>query len=63
MIYFGDSLRSDIFPSKSYAGWETVLILEEMEAERHDVTKDEDEQPQRKIKKIMVVYQFLTFNL
>jgi hypothetical protein len=34
VIYFGDSLRSDVFPGKSYAGWESVLILEEMVAEQ-----------------------------
>ena len=34
VLYFGDSLRSDIIPSKVYAGWDTVLVLEEMASER-----------------------------
>ncbi len=33
MLYFGDSLRSDIVPAKKYAEWDTVFIYEEMEAE------------------------------
>ncbi|XP_064628655.1 5'-nucleotidase domain-containing protein 1-like [Lineus longissimus] len=33
VVYFGDSVRSDVFPSKVHANWETVLILEELEAE------------------------------
>ena len=33
MLYVGDSLRSDIFPSKKHAAWDTVMILEEMDAE------------------------------
>jgi hypothetical protein len=48
-VYFGDSIRSDVFPSKVHANWETVLILEELEAEgmqkhqckiRHDHNDD-----------------------
>ena len=33
MLYFGDSLRSDVAPSKK-CDWETVLILEEIELEQ-----------------------------
>ncbi|XP_013385820.1 5'-nucleotidase domain-containing protein 1 [Lingula anatina] len=33
VAFFGDSLRSDVFPSKMYANWETVYVLEEMETE------------------------------
>ena len=33
MLYFGDSLRSDVAPSKK-CDWETVLILEEIESEQ-----------------------------
>ena len=30
VLFFGDSMRSDIFPSKTFAGWDTVLFLEEL---------------------------------
>ncbi|XP_075059051.1 5'-nucleotidase domain-containing protein 1 isoform X1 [Mixophyes fleayi] len=30
-VYFGDSMRSDIFSARHYCSWETVLILEELE--------------------------------
>ena len=33
MLFFGDSLRSDIAPAKK-CDWETVLILEEIESEQ-----------------------------
>ncbi|XP_069052372.1 5'-nucleotidase domain-containing protein 1 [Lepisosteus oculatus] len=33
VVYFGDSMRSDIFPASCYGKWETVMILEEMEGE------------------------------
>lgn len=36
MLFFGDSMRSDISPAKKYANWDTVLVLEEMEAELDD---------------------------
>jgi len=29
-------MRSDISPAKKYAKWDTVLVLEEMEAELND---------------------------
>jgi len=29
-------MRSDISPAKKYANWDTVLVLEEMEAELDD---------------------------
>ncbi|MEQ2205658.1 hypothetical protein XENOCAPTIV_007666, partial [Xenoophorus captivus] len=31
--YFGDSMRSDIFPATTFGKWETVMIVEEMEGE------------------------------
>lgn len=31
-MFFGDSLRSDIFPAKQFANWDTVLVLEEIDA-------------------------------
>ncbi|XP_069463967.1 5'-nucleotidase domain-containing protein 1 [Ambystoma mexicanum] len=30
VVYFGDSMRSDIFSAHHYSNWETVLILEEL---------------------------------
>ncbi|KAM9495926.1 5'-nucleotidase domain-containing protein 1 [Clarias gariepinus] len=41
VVYFGDSMRSDMFPVVTFANWETVLILEEMEAEGMATEKDE----------------------
>lgn len=32
-MYFGDSMRSDVFPACSFGKWETVMIVEEMEGE------------------------------
>uniref|UniRef100_A0A4W3HGA1 5'-nucleotidase domain-containing protein 1 n=1 Tax=Callorhinchus milii TaxID=7868 RepID=A0A4W3HGA1_CALMI len=33
VVYFGDSMRSDIFPAHNYNKCETVLVLEELEVE------------------------------
>ncbi|KAI1897428.1 hypothetical protein AGOR_G00083190 [Albula goreensis] len=33
VVYFGDSMRSDMFPASSYGKWETVMIVEELEGE------------------------------
>uniref|UniRef100_A0AAX7V922 5'-nucleotidase domain-containing protein 1 n=1 Tax=Astatotilapia calliptera TaxID=8154 RepID=A0AAX7V922_ASTCA len=33
VVYFGDSMRSDMFPASSFGKWETVMIVEEMEGE------------------------------
>lgn len=33
VVYFGDSMRSDMFPASSYGKFETVMIVEEMEGE------------------------------
>ena len=38
VLYFGDSLCSDSFPANNYAGWDVVLVLEEMEAEGYHLT-------------------------
>uniref|UniRef100_K9IKC7 5'-nucleotidase domain-containing protein 1 n=1 Tax=Desmodus rotundus TaxID=9430 RepID=K9IKC7_DESRO len=34
VVYFGDSMHSDIFPARHYSNWETVLILEELTGDR-----------------------------
>lgn len=33
VVYFGDSMRSDMFPASTFGNWETVMIVEEMEGE------------------------------
>uniref|UniRef100_A0A8C5CDV7 5'-nucleotidase domain containing 1 n=1 Tax=Gadus morhua TaxID=8049 RepID=A0A8C5CDV7_GADMO len=33
VVYFGDSMRSDMFPASSFGRWETVMVVEEMEGE------------------------------
>ncbi|ESO84261.1 hypothetical protein LOTGIDRAFT_108569 [Lottia gigantea] len=33
VVYFGDNICADCYPSKTYADWSAVLILEEMDAE------------------------------
>uniref|UniRef100_A0A8C1MC05 5'-nucleotidase domain containing 1 n=1 Tax=Cyprinus carpio TaxID=7962 RepID=A0A8C1MC05_CYPCA len=33
VVYFGDSMHSDMFPASSFGKWETVMIVEEMEGE------------------------------
>ncbi|XP_072499194.1 5'-nucleotidase domain-containing protein 1 isoform X1 [Notamacropus eugenii] len=40
VVYFGDSMHSDIFPACHYSNWETVLILEEL-------SEDEGMAPER----------------
>ncbi|KAL5010062.1 hypothetical protein ScPMuIL_012367 [Solemya velum] len=55
VVYFGDSMCSDSFPAKSAAKWDTVLVLEEMEAEGyHPTEKDLDQQdhPSNKHRKV-----------
>jgi len=47
-------VRSDISPAKKYSNWDTVLVLEEMEAELDDncdgsdCTNDENDPPTKK---------------
>ncbi|XP_041354320.1 5'-nucleotidase domain-containing protein 1-like [Gigantopelta aegis] len=33
VVYFGDNICADCYPAKMFAGWGTVLLLEEMDAE------------------------------
>lgn len=47
MVYFGDSMRSDMFPASSFGKWETVMIVEEMEGEgvpKSDAAKSNEAQ-------------------
>uniref|UniRef100_A0A8D1HSX8 5'-nucleotidase domain-containing protein 1 n=1 Tax=Sus scrofa TaxID=9823 RepID=A0A8D1HSX8_PIG len=46
VVYFGDSMHSDIFPASHYSNWETVLILEELRGDRDG--KPEDAEPLEK---------------
>ncbi|XP_057595691.1 5'-nucleotidase domain-containing protein 1 isoform X2 [Hippopotamus amphibius kiboko] len=46
VVYFGDSMHSDIFPACHYSNWETVLILEELRADRDG--KPEESEPLEK---------------
>lgn len=52
VLFFGDSLRSDVYPSKRFASWDTVLILEEMLAEQHCFQPEADVEPSGKKKRI-----------
>lgn len=45
VVYFGDSMHSDIFPAHHYSNWETVLILEEL---RGQEVKAEEAEPLEK---------------
>ena len=38
VVYFGDNLWADAWPSKRLGGWDSVLVLEEMDAEGYAVT-------------------------
>ncbi|OBS66236.1 hypothetical protein A6R68_05226, partial [Neotoma lepida] len=46
VVYFGDSMHSDIFPAHHYSNWETVLILEELQGQEKE--KAEDAEPLEK---------------
>lgn len=59
ILFFGDSLRSDVFPSKKFADWDNFLVLEEMEAEDWEFHEHFEESP--KIKKFKTTVTFLYF--
>lgn len=46
VVYFGDSMHSDVFPARHYSNWETVLILEELRGE--EGKKSEEVEPLEK---------------
>ncbi|XP_073932189.1 5'-nucleotidase domain-containing protein 1 isoform X3 [Castor canadensis] len=46
VVYFGDSMHSDVFPARHYSNWETVLILEELRGEEGQ--KPEESEPLEK---------------
>lgn len=54
VVYFGDSMRSDMFPASTFGKWETVMIVEEMEGEgvpRCDAAKTNEAQAEPQDKK------------
>lgn len=59
VVYFGDSMHSDIFPASHYSNWETVLILEELRGDRDG--KPEDAEPLEKKGKYEVRVPFSYF--
>ncbi|CAL8311662.1 unnamed protein product [Lota lota] len=46
VVYFGDSMRSDMFPASSFGRWETVMVVEEMEGEGAQAQAQEQAQVQ-----------------
>ena len=52
VLFVGDSVRSDVSPAKKYAGWDTVLILEELIAEQHCFESLADVEPTGKKKRV-----------
>ncbi|XP_027622713.1 5'-nucleotidase domain-containing protein 1 isoform X2 [Tupaia chinensis] len=46
VVYFGDSMHSDIFPVHQYRNWETVLILEELRGD--ETGQSEESEPLEK---------------
>jgi len=32
-LFFGDSIRSDLYPSAVFGNWHVITVLEEMESE------------------------------
>ena len=45
VLYFGDSMRSDLYPSVVHGKWDVATILEEMESEgmviEHTITHED----------------------
>ncbi|XP_025022946.1 5'-nucleotidase domain-containing protein 1, partial [Python bivittatus] len=48
VVYFGDSMHSDIFSARHYCNWETVLILEELREDNAVVPKESGSEPLEK---------------
>lgn len=59
VVYFGDSMHSDIFPACHYSNWETVLILEELRGDKDG--KPEESEPEEKKGKYEVRVSFSFF--
>ncbi|XP_009075931.1 PREDICTED: 5'-nucleotidase domain-containing protein 1-like, partial [Acanthisitta chloris] len=48
VVYFGDSMHSDIFPAHHYSNWETVFILEELLGDKVTVPGKAESEPLEK---------------
>lgn len=48
VVYFGDSMHSDIFPAHHYSNWETVFILEELLGDKVMVPAETESEPLEK---------------
>ncbi|KAK2513646.1 Nt5dc1 [Columba livia] len=48
VVYFGDSMHSDIFPARHYSNWETVFILEELLGDKVTVPAENESEPLEK---------------
>ncbi|NXL43152.1 NT5D1 protein, partial [Podilymbus podiceps] len=48
VVYFGDSMHSDIFPAHHYSNWETVFILEELLGDKATVPAETESEPLEK---------------
>ncbi|XP_074043508.1 5'-nucleotidase domain-containing protein 1 isoform X2 [Macrotis lagotis] len=48
VVYFGDSMHSDIFPACHYSNWETVFILEELREEEAMAPERKESEPLEK---------------
>ncbi|XP_057269170.1 5'-nucleotidase domain-containing protein 1 isoform X2 [Pezoporus wallicus] len=48
VVYFGDSMHSDIFPARHYSNWETVFILEELLGDKVAVPEEGESEPLEK---------------
>ncbi|NWV56456.1 NT5D1 protein, partial [Daphoenositta chrysoptera] len=48
VVYFGDSMHSDVFPARHYSNWETVFILEELLGDKGTVPAKAESEPLEK---------------
>ncbi|XP_053119431.1 5'-nucleotidase domain-containing protein 1 [Hemicordylus capensis] len=48
IVYFGDSMHSDIFSAHHYSNWETILILEELSADHVMLPTETESEPLEK---------------
>ncbi|XP_053237697.1 5'-nucleotidase domain-containing protein 1 isoform X2 [Podarcis raffonei] len=48
VVYFGDSMHSDIFSAHHYSNWETVLILEELQGDPAMAPTETESEPLEK---------------
>uniref|UniRef100_A0A8C4Y988 5'-nucleotidase domain-containing protein 1 n=1 Tax=Gopherus evgoodei TaxID=1825980 RepID=A0A8C4Y988_9SAUR len=51
VVYFGDSMHSDIFPAHHFRNWETVFILEELRGDEVMIPVETESEPLEKKEK------------